>query len=129
MNCCKNNCIYTSVIIGVIVGIILGVLYGFGLVSTGIVFWAYLVFGVLGVLLAPIYASGSSCRENERCFCGLKGLVLTSVLGTVIAAALGLILVPIVPTVVTAIVLGLATLFAVMLIISAVCLTNCNCRD
>ena len=129
MNCCKNNCVYLAVIIGIIFGVVLGLLYGFGLVSTGIIFWAYLAVGVFGVLLAPIYSSGSSCRDSERCFCSFRAFILTSALGAIVAAATGLIIAPIAPTVVVGIALGVATLFAVMLIVSAVCLTNCNCND
>ena len=128
MDCCRSNCTFISVIIGIIAGVILGVLYALGFVSTGIVFWVYLVIGVLGVLLSPLYASNASCK-GAKCFCKNRVLILVSALGAIIASAAGLIVVPLASTVVVGIVLGVATLFTVMLISSVVCVVNCLCRD
>ena len=123
---CRCNCAYAAIIVGILSGVILGVLYALGFVSTGIIFWVYLVTGVLGALFAPIYSGSAGCRES-RCFCRLRALIWASVIGTLISSAVGLILAPVAATVAVAVVLGVATLFAVMLIISALCLTDCNC--
>ncbi len=128
MDCGRSNCTFISVIIGIIAGVLLGVLYSLGFVSTGIIFWVYLIIGVLGVLLSPIYAANASCK-SAKCFCKNRVLVLVSALGAIIASAAGLIVAPFASTVVVGIVLGLATLFTVMLISSVVCVVNCQCRD
>lgn len=123
---CRCNCAYASIIIGILSGVILGVLYALGFVGTGIIFWIYLAMGVLGALLSPVYSGSASCREG-RCFCRFRTLILASVIGTLISSAVGLIVAPVAATVAVAVLLGVATLFAVMLIVSALCLTDCNC--
>ena len=121
----RCNCTYAAILAGLIAGIILGVIYGFGFVSTEIIFWFYLVFGALGVLLSPIYANASGSKDS-RCFCKLGGIVAVSAIGAIIASAIGLIVSPIAPTVIVGIVLGLATLFFAMLTVSVLCLTVCK---
>ena len=128
MNCYRNNCACTAIIAGIIAGVILGVLYAFGVVSTGIVFWAYLLIGVLGLLLAPIYSDISS-RGNRGCFCGYRYLYFLATVGVVITAAVGLAVATVAPLAVVAIVLGLATLSVVAELITVICITNCLCGD
>ena len=127
MSCCRNNCTLAAVIIGIIAGVVLGVLYALGFVATGVIFWALLLFGMLGLLAAPLYAGNA--RGEERCFCSLRPLYLASVLGEIISAIVGLIVAPIAPVAVTAVVVGVAVLFTVMQIVTLVCLTNCLCGE
>ena len=127
MTCCKCECAYLSVIIGIVLGVILGVLYALGFVATGIIFWVYLAIGVAGVFLSPIYAANNSCRGNERCFCNYRRLILVASVGTIIAAAVGLIVEAIAGVIVVAIILALATFFAVMLLVLIICLARCLC--
>ncbi len=124
MTCCNSNCVCLAVILGIISGVILGVLYALGFVATGIIFWVYLVFGVLAVFLSPLYA-----RRGDGCFCKFRRLLLTAAVGSIISAAIGLIVATVASTTVVGIVLGIATLFIVMLIISVICLVNCLCCD
>ncbi|MBO5928770.1 MAG: hypothetical protein J6Q42_01995 [Clostridia bacterium] len=116
----KNNCSCTAVIVGILAGVILGVLYGLGFVPVGVVFWAYLLLGAAAVLLAPIYASVSPC------FCSLRSLFFTAALGTVVAAAVALLTVGIVGLILSAILTGIATFFAVFLLITVVCISACS---
>ncbi len=127
MTCCRCECAYLSVIIGIIFGVILGVLYAFGFVATGIIFGVYLAIGIAGVFLSPIYAANNSCRGNERCFCNYRRLILVASVGTIIAAAAGLIFAAIAPAIVTSIILGITTFFAVMLLVLIICLARCLC--
>lgn len=129
MNCCRNNCTCAAIILGIIVGVVLGVLYGFGLVPTGIIFWAYLAVGLLGALLAPLYSSSSCSKESRNCFCSLSGLFFTGVIGTIISAIVGLIVAPVAAVVAVAIVLGVATLFTVIELVALVCVARCNCNN
>lgn len=123
MSCYKNNCSCTAVIVGILAGVVLGVLYGLGFVPVGIIFWAYLLIGTAGVFLAPLYASISPC------FCSLRTLFFTAALGTVAAAAVALITVGIVGLILSAILTGIATFFAVFLLITVVCMAACSCRS
>ncbi len=125
---CKFECAYLSIIIGIISGVILGVLYSLGFVSTGIIFWVYLAIGVSGVLLSPIYASKGSCQGLDKCFCNYRKILLTAASGTIITAAAGLIVSALTSTIATAVVLGLATFFTVMFIVSVICLASCLCN-
>ena len=125
MSCCTRNCTCASIIAAILLAVALGVLAAFGFVSTGIVFWAYLLIGVLGILLSPLYAT----LGREGCFCGLRSLILTGAIGTVVTSAAGLIAVPLVGTAVGAVIVGVATFFPVLLLASLVCLVNCLCRD
>lgn len=127
MCCCKSSCTYAAIIIGFIAGIILGILCALGFVSIGIVFWVYLVFGVLGTLLAPIYASLLCDSDGDLCFYKYRGLYLTATIGTVITSAIGLLIAPVASLTVISIVGGAATLFFVMELVTAVCISECIC--
>ena len=59
MNCCRLNCTLLAVLVGVLAGVLVGVLYAFGLVATGVIFWAYLGIGVLGLLFVCLEDQGS----------------------------------------------------------------------
>lgn len=124
MNCCRYNCACLSVIVAILAGVALGILYALGFVATGIVFWAYLAIGVLGIALAPIYATGVSCN-GRCCFARYRTLVLSGAIGTAVAAAVGLLAALAAPVVVAAIILGVATFFVVLLLGTLVCLTGC----
>ncbi|MBR7122528.1 MAG: hypothetical protein IKC95_03665 [Oscillospiraceae bacterium] len=124
MSCCKYNCAYVTVIAAILAGVALGILYTLGYVSAGIVFWAYLAAGVLGILLAPIYATGISCG-GRCCFARYRCLVLSGAIGTVVTGVIGLLAAPFAATTAVAIILGIVTFFLVLLLGSLVCLTNC----
>lgn len=129
MLCCKCDCGYLSIIAGIIAGVVLGILYSFGLIATGIIFWTFLAIGLAGVFLAPLYSTRNFSAERDRCFCGHRRLILITSIGTIISAALGLILAPIASAVVVAIVLGFATAFSVALIVALICLARCLCNS
>ena len=126
--CCRNSCVYLSIIVGIVAGVILGVLYSLGFVSSGIVFWVYLVIGALGLLGSPLYAEKALYNCSETCFCRFKGLILTVSAGSVIAAAVGLIVANVASTVVASIVFGVASFFVATLLAALVCLANCLCN-
>lgn len=129
MSCCRNECTCLSVILSIIAGVLLGVLYSLGFVTTGIIFWVYLAIGVAGVFLSPLYAAGCFGGENERCFCCHRKLLLTAAVGTIITAAAGLIIASLTSVIAIAIILGLTTFFAVLLLISLICLARCLCDN
>ncbi len=124
MDCCKSNCIFASVIAAIISGVILGVLYSLGFVATGIIFWAFLAIGVGTALLLPLYTIRGNCADGNRCVCSYRRTLTVASIGTIIAAAVGLI-VPITSTIVTAIVVGIATFFAALTVFSALCFARC----
>ena len=129
MSCCKCECAYVSIIVGIIAGVILGILFALGFVSTGIIFWAYLLVGVLGVLLAPIYGFLSRVSGAERCFCGNRILYLVGAVGTVILSAISLIITAFAGTTLIAVAIALATFFVTVLIVTSICITNCVCNN
>lgn len=129
MNCCRCECAYLSVIIGIIAGVLLGVLYALGFVATGIIFWVYLAIGLAGVFLAPIYAANGSCQIGEKCFCEYRRILLATSGGAILTAAVGLIVSALGSIIATAIVLGIATFFAVALLVSVICLAKCLCNS
>mgnify|MGYP003296274375 CR=1 FL=1 len=129
MNCCRCECGYLSVIIGIIAGVVLGVLYSLGFVATGILFWVYLLVGFLGVFLAPVYAEKSKCSQGVGCFCYYRRWLLTAIVGSIIAAAVGLIIVAFAPVIAIAISVGVATFFIATLIVLLVCLARCICNS
>ena len=125
MHCCRLTCTWLAALIGVLAGVLVGVLYALGFVATGLIFWAYLGIGVLGLLLTPIYATGVSCDGKCGCFARFRTAILVGAIGTIVTAALGLIVAPVAAVLAVAIVLGVATLFAVLLLATLVCLTEC----
>ncbi len=129
MTCFKCECTYLSIVAGIIAGVVLGVLYALGFVATGIIFWLFLVTGLAGVFVSPIYASNSGCLQSEKCFCKFKNAIITASAGTILTAAAGLIVSTLTSTIATAIVLGLTTFFSVMLVALIICLTNCLCNN
>ena len=126
MSCFQCKCTCLSTIIAILSGVTLGVLYYLEYVATGIIFWTFLAIGVLAILLLPVYAL-TKCCDEDRCFCDYRKLLTIASLGTIITAAIGL-LVPISFTILTAIVISFATFFAVLLIGSVICFTKCLCK-
>ena len=122
---CRCNCGYLALLAGIFAGIIVGVLYTLGFVGTGIVFWVYLALGILGLLLTPLYALTACSTECARCFARYRWPIVLSAIATVVTGALGLILAPLATVTVLAIVLGVATLFAVLFLGILICLLNC----
>lgn len=129
MDCCKSNCLWISLVSGIIAGFVLGILYTFGFVATGIIFWVYILIGVLTIFLAPIYAAACSCGSRCRCFCNYRVLLTIASIGAIVASAVGIIIVAFAPVIVTAIFLGLATLFAVMALVLILCFVSYLCID
>ena len=125
MDCCRMNCGVFAILAAVVAGVVLGVLYAFGLVATGIIFWAYLLVGVAGLLLMPIYATRASCEGNCRCFGRYRAQLLVSALLTIVSAVVGLLTAPLAALAVVAIVLGIATFFVVLFLATVVCLVEC----
>lgn len=124
MNRCGDTCGWVSVIVAILAGVALGVLYSLGLVAIGIVFWAYLGIGALALLLAPVYVTDGNCG----CPCRYLRRLLGSAVATIVAAVVGLIVAPIGGIVAVAVILGVATLFAVLVLGTVVCLANCLCE-
>lgn len=129
MSCCRCECAYLAIIVSIILGVILGVLAGFGFIATGVIFWVYLAIGVIGIFAAPIYAGMNDTGCMESCFCSNRRLLLVASIGAVIAAAVALILVPIVSVTVLAIALGIASFFAALVLASVICISKCMCND
>ena len=130
MSECKCSCAYVSVIVGIIAGVILGVLSAMGMISTGIIFWAYALVGAAGIFLTPVYSLLNSMGSTRRCFCSYRTKLLLASIGTIIAAAVGLIVAPIAGTTVIAIVVGISTFFTATLLGLIVCLALCvSCCD
>lgn len=127
MNCCRNSCVYLSIIVGIVAGVVLGILYALGFVTGGTAFLLYLLAGVGSILLSPLYAAKISFGCAEACFCRYQTLITVASIGTIIAAAIGLIIVALAPIVLVAVTLGLATLFFVMLLTSLICVSYCLC--
>ncbi len=126
---CKYECAYLAVIVSILSGVVLGVLYSIGLIATGLIFWVYLLIGALGILLAPIYGLRGDLGRDESCFCKYKNLITVGGIGTIVFAAVGLIVQFIASTIVVSIIIGLATFFIVFLLSSVLCLANCICED
>lgn len=121
---CKCSCGYIGLLVAIFAGVLAGILYATGFIAVGVVFWAYLAVGVLGLLLTPLYAT-----ESCRCFFRYRTKILIAAIGTVIAAVVGLIAAPFVATTLVAVILGVATLFTVLLLSLTVCLSQCLCDD
>ena len=124
MNCQRNTCVWLSLIIGIIAGVVFGILYSQGIIPIGIVFWFYLAFGVLGLLLYPLYT-----MRTGGCFCNYKALILSATIGSIVSSIVGQILFFTTSGIALAVFLGIATLFAFMQAASLVCLLRCHCND
>ncbi len=124
---CRCNCGYLALLIAIFAGVLAGVLYALGFIAVGVVFWVYLGIGVLGFLLTPLYASGACGAGCSGCFARYRTQLLIAAIGTIVAAVVGLIAAPFVATALVAVILGVATLFAVLLPATLVCLTECLC--
>ncbi len=128
MSCCRGECAYVSILIGIVAGVLLGVLYSLGFVATGIIFWLYLLVGISGVFLAPLYAASAGRPTGENCFCRYRALFLTASAGAIVAAAAGLILAALSSIVAIAIAIALATFFVFVLLTLTICIANCICE-
>lgn len=130
MSDCKCSCAYISVIVGIIAGVVLGILSAMGMISTGVIFWAYALIGVGGIFLTPIYSLLNSMGSSRRCFCSYRVKLLIASIGTIIAAVVGLILAFTAGITAISIVVGISTFFTVTLLGLIVCLALCvSCYD
>ncbi len=129
MNCCRYNCVYLSVIVAILAGIALGVLYALGFVATGVIFWAYVLTGILALLLLPVYLAAASDGVECLCVCRYRGLVAGTSVAAIVTAIVGLIVAPVAPIVAVSVVLGVATFAVTFLLGTVVCLSGCYCRD
>ena len=126
MSCCRCECL--SVVIGIIAGVILGILSFAGFVSTGVIFWVLLAFGLFETLLAPIYGFLNQDACDERCFCSYRRLLTFAAVGAIITSVIGLIIAGLGFPIVLAIVVGLSVFFSVMLLVALICLARCACQ-
>lgn len=122
---CRCNCGYLALLAGIFAGVAAGVLFALGFVSLGVIFWAYLALGGLALLLTPVYAMTSCGKDCGKCFLRYRTPIVLAAVGTIVTAVLGLILAPLATLVVLAIVLGVATLFAVLTLGLLICLVEC----
>lgn len=126
---CRNECAYLAVIISIISGVVLGTLFALGFISTGLIFWVYLLTGVLGILLTPIYGKNSATGCGESCFCRYRQLITLAGAGAIVFAVVGLVVEFIASITVLAIIIGLATFFTVFLLSTVACLAQCICDN
>ena len=126
MSCSRENCACVALIVAILVGVAVGILYALGFVPTTVTLWAYLALGALSVLLTPIYAGEEG---NCRCACRYRRWLLGAAVGTILTAAVSLLVTGIAGVVVASILVGVATLFAAFLLGITVCLTNCLCEN
>ncbi len=127
MTSCRPQCTSVAIIVGILSGVILGVLYALGFIFTSIIFWAYLAVGVAEVLLGPIYANNKTLCTD--CFCSQFSLITIAAVGTILLAAIGLIIQNIVTITATAIIFGLASFFVVSLLALLICVAICRCDE
>lgn len=127
MTSCRPQCTSVAIIVGILSGVILGVLYALGFIFTSIIFWAYLAIGVAEVLLAPIYANNRNLCTD--CFCNQFSLITIAAVGTILLAAIGLIIENIVSVTAVAIIFGLASFFVVSLLALLICVAICRCDE
>lgn len=129
MTCNRENCACVALIVAILAGVALGILSALGFVTAGIIFWAYLALGALGILLAPIYSTDGTREGNCRCGCRYRQLLLGAAVGTILSATVGLLVAAIAGVTVLSIIIGVATLFATFLLGIVICLTKCLCEN
>ncbi len=129
MSCNRENCACVALIVAILAGVVLGILYALGLVPIVTVLWAYLGLGALSVLLTPVYTADEARDGNCRCACRYRRWLLVAAVGTILSAAVALLVTGIAGVVVAAILVGIATLFAAFLLGITICLTNCLCEN
>ncbi len=126
--CCYNSdCLCLTIVLSIIAGVLLGILFGLGFITASPVFLIYLITGIAGVLLVPLYGILRSCT-GEGSFCRLNRVLQIGLIGTVITAAAGLIIAGIASLSTVAIVFGVSTFFIVLTLGTLLCYAKCICN-
>ena len=92
------------------------------------VFLIYLIAGIAGVFLVPLYGILRNCTGESNCFCRFNKVLQIALIGTIITAAAGLIIANIASVSTVAIVLGVSTFFTVLVLGTLLCYTKCICN-
>lgn len=129
----KRNCTsFISILIGIISGIIVGYNVYLALIPEIVIgLWVGLGIG-LGTLLILFLTSLFICGRKESCICENGNNLIISALGTIVTTIIGLSITIVPESIGIAILIGLATLFLIMTLLTIVktiyCLVNINCR-
>jgi len=120
----KDNCGIISTILGVISGIIVSVLFSFGLlpiITTAL--WISLGIGGL-VLFCILLLSIFGSNNISRCLLKSISLLLTGSLGTILSVLVLSAIVLDITSVISIILVGIATFFLIFLISSVACVIS-----
>lgn len=128
---CKANCTGIAVLASIVIGIIAGFLAVSGILTVSVPFlWALFGGSVasLGVLLV---LSVISSARTLRCICTARPLLLTGILGTILASVILLVIDVATASIIGAIITGLLLFFFALIITITACLIRCitDCDD
>jgi len=129
-NCsCRIDCSALVIFASVIIGIVAGIFRAIALITVTPAF-LWVLFGIAVVYLGVnLLASSGCCAERNPC-CSRLSLVLTGILGTILASVILLGITFAATSIIGAIITGLLLFFFSLTIGGTACLINCryNCN-
>ena len=127
---CKRDCTFFAIVVSAILGIVTAFLQISGTITvTPVALWVAL--GIAVVYLAALVVSTLVRAAEQRCCCRPLGAVLTGALGTVLFAAVLLVVGITATSVVSAILVGLLSASFALTVTATACLVRCaaGCAD
>ena len=126
-NCnCTLSCPILSLIVSAIVGILAAFFQITGVITVTTAF-LWVVFGIAVVYLAVLVVSAALRRRNDQtaCLCPTLQVILTGILGAVLAAVILLAVGIVATSVLSAILVGLLVFFFLLTLTGSACLVRC----
>lgn len=126
MNCsCRTSCTGLAVVASIIIGIVTSFLVYTATVTVTPAF-LWVLFGIAVVWLAVLFIVTATTRRSIRdCLCPGLAVILTGILGTVLASIILLAITFAATSVIGAIIAGVLLLFFTLTLTSTACLIKC----
>ncbi len=123
---CRNNCVGIAVIVSAVIGIITAFLTISATIAVAPAF-LWVLFGVAVVYLGLTLIAAPAIRSTgvRGCVCDIVPVLLTGILGTILAAIVLLGIAFAATSIVGAIITGLLLAFFSLVITSTACLVKC----
>lgn len=130
---CKGICII-EILISIVVGIVAGVVFTNELLGsiTAFAIIALIATGVISIIFTLLILGAKAfgkCNGFERCICKTGGCLLASIIGTLLAGTVILIIEVSTASIVSILSVGFTAFFFVWMILSIVSLIGCLIRD
>lgn len=130
---CKGICII-EILVSIVIGIVAGIVFTNGLLGsiTTFAIVSLIASGVISIIFTLSILGAKAfgkCNGFERCICKIGGCLLASIVGTLLAGIIILIIEISTASIVSILSVGFTAFFFVWMILSTISLIGCLIKD